>query len=553
MSSLDARSLPPDARARLETLSRGGAIEAHAALTRTSRRVLVRVVLLVLFGLVPLVQWLALYRNLFGGYKGYADDDDFLLSTPLAVLGGLLAIHALLGLIALSRSRLRPALVVTPALLVVVGRDDEPVEAVQHDAVARWSIDGHTVRAHVPGGVLEARAEDGAAARRFVEAAELAARQAKAFPADREAHDWVPRARPPSFSFAPIGRFATALLVSVSVIAPLSFAMWVAGFVREERERWAAAHEDEGSEAYRYRDLVDRAPNDFPPFVIEALGLDARGAEVRALMDARAARESEAEFARAMAQGSLFDLRIYVVSSGATHVAEARARIAELYRARAARYREEAAASGANAGLTEAMARILVAAGERDDGDIGLSIRAHPMLDPSRIDAALAALAPQARIVPIAPVLSPQLLASREEEVAEAVRAATSSGLGGYLYVRDHVAADGPRLEVSYRIEPTGSVYSDVAQAALPESEQTLYPGLRVVFECAAVVAAGEASSGAVQIVAEPSPDLQVVGYDGSLVGAVYDRMLDSAFAELRRQLVLAFGGTPAVEPPPTF
>lgn len=530
------RELPEDVRELLGRLARGERVERHAALPIATRRIGWRLALALAAAGAVLVQWAALYWDFFGGWKAYADDDDFLLSTPLAVIAGMVGAYALAKAVALLRSRLRPALIVTPALVVVTGHDDQPVRVDAHAEQHRYAIDGRSVRTAVGERSVVARAGDGAEARRFVETAESLGQSARTYPEDAAPHDWRARGGAGAGAWrGALGRAALALATGVFVVAPVSLAAWIGGLARAADERWAECERTDY--CAEVESLAMSAENDFPEVVRDALRLDERRA-------AAIARVEEASWRSAAVSTSPSTLRDYLASPGATHRDEARARLVSLYEERAARYAVEAPAAGADPALARGMHAVLLALARAPEPSVALTITPDPGLETGSVEAVFAALT-TSHVAPLAPAFTPERNREREREVVEAVRAAATRGLYGYLYVEAGAPADAPRIEIEYRVEPSGAIYVDRAEAALPESERTIFPGLRIVFSCA--ITSGPTAEHAARIVAEPAPDLLVTGSAGERPSAtaVYDRMIATAFEQLRDQLVRAFGSTP--------
>lgn len=536
-------SLPAPTLELYARLSRGELIERHAALPIARWRLGVRVALAVLLALAVFALWGTLYLDLHGGYKGYADDDDAMISTVLVALLALPGTMAFLGAVSLRRSRLRPALIVGPALLVRTGYDDEPVQATPVATVGGWSVVGARARTRVDGEDVVGSAPDAASARRFVDAAESAAREAAALPSEVRAFDWRKSVGPAGRSFGPFARFLLALAVTAVVTVPLTLVIWLAGFARAEREAWATCRE--GPYCTDYEQIADFGANDIPGWFYEALGIPERRAEAARQSDDEAWRECQRSTSPAHIRG-------FLTRENSAHLAEARALLITRYEERSVRLASEATAIGGDPelilGLEEALLWLATDA-ESDRMSVGFLPVAG--LEGGGIESAVAARTGSTHVQPVAPSFTAERNAARERAVRATISLAMAP-LAGFASV-DSGTEDltRPRFSIALRVAPGGDVYTDRAEDALPMAERTVYPGIVLMFDCTIVVPGAVTPAHSARIVATPAADFRVEGSGGAVATSdVYDRMAETAFDQLEAAIERALGYTP---PPPRW
>jgi hypothetical protein len=544
MSDYAPSSLSPATRELLSRLSQGELIERHVALPIASARVRRRVAVAAVFAVGVLALWVTLFFDLQGSSKGYADDDDAMITSVLVALLALPGTVALLGAVSLARSGLRPAVIVGPALVVVTGYDDESVYAVPIGAMGKWSIIDARVRGRVGDRDVVARAPDAAAARRFVEVVEWMAREASALPEPTAAFDWRAGATGPRASSPRLGRFALALTSTLVVALPLTFVIWLAGFARAERDAWALC----GERPYcsEYERVADFGVNDVPEFFYAALGIAERRAQVAHRSDDEAWRECQ----RARSPSSV---RGFLTREDSTHLAEARALLGVIYEERSAQLAAEAAALGGDpeliAGIREAL-RWLATDAESDQMSVGfLPVQG---LDGGGIEAEVARLTGSTHVQPVAPSFTAERNAAREHALRDTIATAMRP-LAGFATVYPGAAEDvtRPRFSIAVRVAPSGSVYSDRAEERLPPADRTVYPGIVILFDVAVVVPGAATPPRSASIVASPAVDFHVEGTAGAPTAEdVYNRMAETAFDQLEASIERGLGYTP---PPPSW
>ena len=174
-------------------------------------------------------------------------------------------------------------------------------------------------------------------------------------------------------------------------------------------------------------------------------------------------------------------------------------------------------------------------------------------LDASELEDAVKEKTGAKEVVPVAPSFTPELNAARRYSVTFSMNEALAPVVGDLFQLKEGTPEEtrtGPRFLVGQSVFPSGSVYASVDEKERPVSEQTLFMGVAMRFECTIQVpdrgvpleddlARGHRFT----LLAKPAPDISASTREGKMSGeAVYNAMANSAFASFRDGLLEAWG-----------
>ncbi len=443
--------------------------------------------------------------------------------TPLVVLGAFSLLGGLAGALRLLRARVKPCVIVTPALLVrTTGRD-----AIE---LYRWAA----VSAIRPaGGEIALRFGDRSVAVSCSTVAEVTAvTEAAAARRTSNEHDWLARVEDEKEVSRPGSgrplRFVLALVLGVGAI----YGTWAAHYVLEEDERYRRAIEDgkatTGSHwdvsAYRYFALS--AEEDVPKFILPLAPLEKHKPEVEALWDDVKWREkSEKKSAK--------DVREYMKDfPKGRHLEDAKKLLHELYKDAEATY--VARAKGADSKAIEGMKALLAHLREKDDPGVGILFTPVEGLDGAGPEQAARKLTGSDKIAPIGPAFTKERNETREYAISAQLKKALGTVFTDDLFLFEGKDKPGVRFVVRHKVRPSGKVYASKGDENLPQEQRTFYVGIFVEFEVTLEVGAERFP---VEVLARSAKNFSVRD-----MSTVYDVMAQTAFDEFGRELIKTYG-----------
>jgi hypothetical protein len=462
-------------------------------------------------------------------------------------LGAAAVCFALFEALRILQSRLRPAVVLNPALIAKTGLDGAAVAVIPLGNVGGFATTTkgivvlgprNEVVLDLPGLQAEKMDLDNALVRHRAER--------NTNPARIDSHNWLASVQPQGARRQlrhgwPFSVLAGGALGAVLGL-PLSIAVYLASLFIGEARQWDDFEQRTsywGANEYFY----------FTSHVPDPLGLVTRFTDREARRREAVRAFDEERFLEAVTTNDVQKFRSYVNDSRkpassqtipllGKHVPEARAKITSLYAIWSAEHGRRARAHGADPRIIQGVQAVLTWLGEDDDfsPNVGLSF-VHPNeLDVDRLTRAATAAGEVAKV---GVLFTDELNRAREESMTRALR----SALGGYfkpaqLTLTSNAEPGRPRLLMHSRLTPTGDNYFRTAELRLPLAQRKAYPGVALDFNFRLQLpeqhgGGVDPTSGAgIHERANPAPQFKVrsAGTGRPSDKAVYQVMVETAF-----------------------